>query len=140
MLISWLFSRTPLSISFELNFCGKMSRENTALLFLERSDFLALNSKKKFQFHLTSFLWKSRENIASLRLITTQCLCNQSPLNFHHFCLTRFHIEGRLELIGTPSVDILHQLDCAWLCCLLSQCKSCAREVGQKWPKNVRHH
>ena len=27
--------------------------------------------------------------------------------------LTRFEIEGWLELIGTPSVDILHQSDCA---------------------------
>jgi hypothetical protein len=27
--------------------------------------------------------------------------------------LTRFQIEGWLELIGTPSVDILHQSDCA---------------------------
>ena len=35
--------------------------------------------------------------------------------------LTRFEIEGWLELIGTPSVDILHQSDCAWLCWLLSQ-------------------
>ena len=35
--------------------------------------------------------------------------------------LTRFQIEGWLELIGTSSVDILHQSDCAWICCLLSQ-------------------
>ena len=52
-----------------------------------------------------------------LRRITTFVLCSQSPLNLHHFCLTRFQIEGWLELIGTPSVDILHQSDCAWLCC-----------------------
>ena len=31
--------------------------------------------------------------------------------------LTRFEI----ELIGMPSVDILHLSDCAWLSCLLSQ-------------------
>ena len=48
-------------------------------------------------------------------------LCSQSPLNLHHFCLTRFQIEGWLELIGMPSVDILHRSDCAWLCYLLSQ-------------------
>ena len=35
--------------------------------------------------------------------------------------LTRFQIEGWLELIGTPSVDILHRSDRAWPCCLLSQ-------------------
>ena len=35
--------------------------------------------------------------------------------------LTRFEIEGWLELIRTPSVDILHQSDCAWPCCLSSQ-------------------
>ena len=35
--------------------------------------------------------------------------------------LTRFEIEGWLELIGTPSGDILHRSDCAWLLCLLSQ-------------------
>ena len=35
--------------------------------------------------------------------------------------LTRFQIEGWLELIGTPSVDILHQSDCAWICRLSSQ-------------------
>ena len=34
--------------------------------------------------------------------------------------LTRFQIEEWLELIETPSVDILHQLDCAWLCSLSS--------------------
>ena len=56
-----------------------------------------------------------------LRRITTFVLCSQSPLNLHHFCLTRFQIEGWLELIGTPSVDIFHQSECAWLCCLLSQ-------------------
>ena len=36
--------------------------------------------------------------------------------------LTRFEIEGGLELIKTPSVNILHQSDCAWPCCLPSQC------------------
>ena len=35
--------------------------------------------------------------------------------------MTRFQIEGWLKLIGTPSVDILHPLDCALICCLLSQ-------------------
>ena len=30
--------------------------------------------------------------------------------------LTRFEIEGWLELIGTPSANILHQSDCAWPC------------------------
>ena len=35
--------------------------------------------------------------------------------------LTRFEIEGWLELIGTPSVNILHQSDCARPCCLSSQ-------------------
>ena len=28
---------------------------------------------------------------------------------------------GWLELIGTPSVGILHRSDCTWLCCLLCQ-------------------
>ena len=60
----------------------------------------------------------------TLRRITKFILCSQSPLNLHHFCLTRFQIKGWLELIGTPSVDILHRSDCAWLCCLLSQCFS----------------
>ena len=35
--------------------------------------------------------------------------------------LTRFEIEGWLELIGTPSVNILQWSDYAWPCCLLSQ-------------------
>ena len=35
--------------------------------------------------------------------------------------LTRFEIEGWLELIGISSVNILHQSDCAWPCCLSSQ-------------------
>ena len=35
--------------------------------------------------------------------------------------LTKFQIEEWLELIRTPSVDILHRSDCAWLCCLSSQ-------------------
>ena len=35
--------------------------------------------------------------------------------------LTRFKIEGWLELIGTLSVNILHQSDCAWPFCLSSQ-------------------
>ena len=35
--------------------------------------------------------------------------------------LTRFEIEGWLELIGTPSVNISHQSDCALPCCLSSQ-------------------
>ena len=34
--------------------------------------------------------------------------------------LTRFEIEGWLELIGTPSVDVLHQSYIAWPFCLLS--------------------
>ena len=38
--------------------------------------------------------------------------------------LTRFQREGWLELIGMPSVGILHRSDCAWLCCLLSQFQS----------------
>ena len=59
-----------------------------------------------------------------LRRITTFVLRSQKPLNYHHFCLTRFQIEGWLELIGMPSVDILHQSDCAWLCCSLSQLKT----------------
>ena len=37
--------------------------------------------------------------------------------------VTRFKIEGWLELIGMPSVDILHRSDCAWSFCLLSQRK-----------------
>ena len=41
-----------------------------------------------------------------LRGITTFVLCSQSPLNLHPFCLTRFQIEGWLELIGTPSASI----------------------------------
>ena len=36
-----------------------------------------------------------------LRRITTFVLCSQSPLNLHPFCLTRFQIEGWLELIRT---------------------------------------
>jgi hypothetical protein len=43
--------------------------------------------------------------------------------------LTRFQIEGWLELIGTPSVDILHQSDCAWLTPPIAEII---------WVKNVR--
>ena len=64
---------------------------------------------------------KTAANCTLLRQITTFVLCSQSPLNLHHFCLTRFQIEVWLELVGTPSIDILHRSDCAWLCCLLSQ-------------------
>ena len=38
--------------------------------------------------------------------------------------LTRFKIEGWLELIGTPSVNTLHPSDCSWPCCLSSQSKT----------------
>ena len=51
--------------------------------------------------------------------------------------LTRFEIEGWLVLIRTPSVNILHQSDCAWPCCLLSQyvlriCGSASTTTKQK--------
>ena len=46
--------------------------------------------------------------------------------------MTRFQIEGWLELMGTPSVDILHRSDCAWLCCLLSQYSNYCKEVLRK--------
>ena len=59
--------------------------------------------------------------IQQLKRITTFVLCIQSPLYLHQFCLTRFQIELWLELIGTPSVDILHRSDCTWLCCILCQ-------------------
>ena len=53
--------------------------------------------------------------------ITTLVLCRQSPLNLHHYRLTRgskyLFLQDGLELIGTPSDDILHQSDC----CLLRQ-------------------
>ena len=42
--------------------------------------------------------------IQQLKRITTFVLCTQSPLNLHQFCLTRFQIEGWLELIETTSV------------------------------------
>ena len=73
--------------------------EKSMVLF--SSDFLALNSKKNFNFiwlHFCENLVKTL-NIASLRLITTQCLCSQSPLNLHQFCLTRFQISRRV--VGT---------------------------------------
>ena len=51
-----------------------------------------------------------------LRRITTFILCSKSPPNLDHFCSTRFQIKGLLELIATPSVGIVHQSDCTWLC------------------------
>ena len=45
---------------------------------------------------------KSKVITLLLRQITTFVLCSQRPLNLHHFCWTRFQIEGWLELIGTP--------------------------------------
>ena len=56
--------------------------------------------------------------IKPLRLITTFVLSTQQVLR----CQTdRIPNEGWLVLIGTPSVDILNQSDCASPCCLLSQ-------------------
>ena len=59
--------------------------------------------------------------------------------------LTRFEIEGWMELIVTPSVNILHQSNCAWPCCLSSQCshlqklrKQIARGNQQsRWPNQM---
>ena len=38
---------------------------------------------------------------------------------------------GWLELIGTPSVNILHRFDCTWLCCLL--CQSLQLWIKASW-------
>ena len=87
-----------------------------------RNNYNQLNQNQALKVDLLNFVinfgfdkvcWVSTEYWLSL--------CSQSPLNLHHFCLTRFQIEGWLELFGTPSVDVLHRSDCTWLCCLLSQ-------------------
>ena len=48
-----------------------------------------------------------------------------TTLVLYYICISfvgpRIPNMDRLELIGTPPVDILHQPDCTWLCCLLCQ-------------------
>ena len=78
----------------------------------------------------SAFIFETHNNIRTLQS------------EFSGVKLTRFKIEGWLELIGTPSVNILHQSDCAWPCCVLSQLNTYGRGYFWTfllfWPSNVR--